>query len=56
MGYFGWPVYGENLGNVIETANNLIVKIRTNKFDKQDLVELAKVLEEIKTAAEKYEG
>jgi hypothetical protein len=51
------PAYGEvDLGSAIETAEKLIAKIKTNKFDKTDLVDLDRAICEIKTAAENYEG
>lgn len=56
MGYHFYPVYGEvDLGSAIETAEKVIEKIKTNKFDKDDLVELADALVEIKTAIEEDE-
>ena len=42
MGWMGWPVYGEDIGSAIEDAEKIIAKIKTNKFDNQDLVELFK--------------
>ena len=56
MGRPLWPVYGEDLGSAIETAEAVIAKIKTNKFDKDDLVELDHAIAEIKTAIEHYEG
>lgn len=56
MGKFGFPYYGEDLGSAVETAEKVIAKIKSNKFDKEDLVELAKAIEEVKTAIEHYEG
>lgn len=56
MGYALWPVYGElDLGSAIETAEKVIAKIKSNKFDKDDLKELDKVLTAIKEKVEKYE-
>lgn len=55
MGWTGAPVYGEDLGSAIETAEKVIAKIKTNKYDKQDLVELEEALTEIKVAVEKHE-
>jgi hypothetical protein len=55
MGWVGYPVYGEDLGSAIETAEKVIAKIKTNKFDKKDLVELDKALTEIKTVIAKDE-
>ena len=56
MGWTGYPVYGEDLGSAIETAEAVIAKIKTNKFDKADLVELDKALVEIKAAIAKDEA
>lgn len=53
MGWLSFPVYGEDLGSAIETAEKVIAKIKTNKFDKEDLKELDKALTEIKTVIEK---
>lgn len=47
MGFHTYPVYGEDLGSLIETAKKLIAKIESNKFDEQDLKELANVNAEI---------
>lgn len=56
MGRVGAPVYGVDLGSAIETAEAVIAKIKTNKFDKSDLVELSKVFVEIITAIANDEG
>lgn len=50
MGFPGMWAYGEDLGSAIETAEAVIAKIKTNKFDKSDLVELDKALTEIRNA------
>jgi hypothetical protein len=55
MGWYSMPVYGEDLGSAIETAEKVIAKIKTNKFDTKDLVELDKALTEIKTVIAKDE-
>lgn len=47
MGYHNLPVYGEDLANAIETAKTIIAKIESNKYDEQDLKELAEVNAEI---------
>jgi hypothetical protein len=52
MGWFGYPVYGENVGSTIENVEKLIAKIKTNKFDKEDLVALSEAIVELKTAIE----
>ena len=57
MGRPLWPVYGQvDLGSAIETAEKVIAKIKTNKFDKNDLVELDNAVTEIKNAIDKNEG
>lgn len=55
MGKTGYPVYGEDLGSAIETAEKVLAKIKTNKYDKKDLVELDKALTEIKVVIAKDE-
>lgn len=50
MGWVGLPLYGTDLGSAIETAEKVIAKIKTNRFDKSDLVQLDKALSEIKDA------
>lgn len=51
MGYSGYPVYGDpDLGSAIEGAEELIAKIKTNKFDNEDLAELKGELEKIVSA------
>lgn len=50
MGRYGLPVYGEDLGSAIEDAEKLIAKIKTNKYDKTDLINLSKCFVEIITA------
>lgn len=56
MGFHLLPLYGDaDLGSAIESAEKVIAKIKTNKFDKQDLVDLATALETVKTAIDEYE-
>ena len=55
MGWHSFPVYGEDLGSAIETAEKVIAKIKTNKYDTKDLVELDKALTEIKAVIAKDE-
>ena len=44
MGKPGVPVYGnEDLGSAIESAEKIIAKIKTNKYSKEDLLELVEV-------------
>lgn len=56
MGFDYAPIYGElDLGSAIETAEKVIAKIKSNKFDNEDLKELDKVLTAIKEKVEEYE-
>lgn len=50
MGVPSLPFYGTDLGSAIETAEKVIAKIKTNRFDKEDLVELKEALAEIEKA------
>lgn len=48
MGFPGAWYYGKtDLGSAIETAEASIAKIKTNKFDNDDLVEVKKSLTEV---------
>lgn len=40
MGIAGLWAYGEDIGSAIETAENVLAKIKTNRFDTEDLSEL----------------
>lgn len=56
MGYDILPLYGElDLGSAIETAETVIGKIKTNKYDVEDLADLKKSLTAIVKACEKDE-
>lgn len=48
MGWTSLPVYGEDLGSAIEDAEKVLARIKTNKYDNEDLAELVEALEEIK--------
>lgn len=50
MGAPGLPFYGTDLGSAIEVVEKLIAKIKTNRFDKEDLVELHKAVVEMEKA------
>ena len=51
MGLWGLPLYGNiDLGSAIETVEAVIAKIKTNKFDKGDLIEFDKALTEVRNA------
>lgn len=56
MGRIGVPLYGQDLGSAIETAEKILAKIKTNKFDKADLKALADAMEEIVLACNGDEG
>jgi hypothetical protein len=44
MGFVGLPLYGEvDLGSAIEKQEQTMEKIKTNKYDKHDLLDLVKV-------------
>lgn len=38
----GLPLYGTDLGSAIEVSEKLLAKIKSGKYDKQTLIELAK--------------
>lgn len=40
MGYNWWPVYGEDIASAIQDVEKVVSKIKTNKFDKKDLIAL----------------
>lgn len=44
MGIANAPWYGEDLGSAIEIAEKILTKIKTNKYDAEDLNELAEAL------------
>lgn len=50
MGIMGAPLYGTDLGSAIEAVETIIDKIKTNRFDKEDLVELHKAVVEMEKA------
>lgn len=52
MGAPSMPWYGEDLGSAIETAEKFIAKIKSNKFDREDLYELKEALAEIVKAVD----
>lgn len=43
MGINSYPVYAEDIASAIEAAKILIAKIESNKYDEQDLKELAEI-------------
>ena len=47
MGRDTLPVYAEDLASAIEAGKKIIAKIESNKFDEQDLKDLAEVNAEI---------
>lgn len=57
MGFAGAWAYGNaDLGSAIETAEAVIAKIKTNKYDNDDIAELRKALAEIDKALTKNEA
>ena len=52
MGWIYLPVYGEDFGSAVENADKVLTKIKSNKFDKEDLVEFKKTLEDVVEAIE----
>lgn len=42
MGIMSLPLYGTDLGSAIEVSEKLLAKIKSGKYDKQTLIELAK--------------
>ena len=51
MGFPSMWLYGDaDLGSAIETIETVVAKIKTNKFDKSDLVELHKATVELDKA------
>jgi prefoldin subunit 5 len=56
MGIPSLWAYGEDLGSAIEVVEKKIAKIKTNKFDNEDLKELKDAVVEIITAVEKNEN
>lgn len=40
MGWIGYPVYGEDIGSAVEDVEKIVAKIKTNKFDNKDLIDL----------------
>lgn len=56
MGIANAPWYGEDLGSAIETAEAVIARIKSNKYDATDLTELAEVLETIRAEVAKNEN
>ena len=47
MGIHSMPWYGYDLGSAIESAEKVIAKIKTNRFDKSDLVKFKTTLEKV---------
>ncbi len=47
MGFNTFPVYAEDLASAIEASRKIIAKIESNKYDEQDLKELAIINAEI---------
>lgn len=47
MGFVGMWIYGHDIGSAIETAEGIITKIKSNRFDKSDLVKCKASLEKV---------
>jgi len=54
MGYHNLPLYGEDLGSAIESAEKALAVIKSNKFDNEDLLKLSDTLEAVIDAIEEY--
>ncbi len=55
IGIMSLPLYGTDLGTAIEVSEKLIAKIKTGKYDKETLLELAKANTEIISYAIQHE-
>jgi hypothetical protein len=55
MGILGLPLYGTDLGVAIEATEKLLAKIKSGKYDKETLIELAKANTEIISYAVQHE-
>ena len=44
MGLICAPLYGQDLGSAIEAAEKVMAKIKTNKYDKKDVILLQQAL------------
>jgi hypothetical protein len=53
MGIVGLPVYGHDIGSAIETADKVLAKIKTNRFDKSDLEKFRASLVSVVTELDK---
>jgi hypothetical protein len=51
MGIDWVPAYGKELGSAIEDVEMVISKIKTNKFDENDLLDLARASSELSISA-----
>lgn len=40
MGYPTYPVYAEDIASAVEDVEKIVKKIKTNKFDNEDLITL----------------
>ena len=57
MGVWGAPLYGNiDLGSAIENVEAVIAKIKTNKFDHDDVAELHKAVAELEKALTENEA
>lgn len=53
MGWPGYVIYGEDLGSAIEAVDKSLAKIKTNKYDKEDLIQLKQAMSEAGKAIDK---
>lgn len=54
MGWIGAPFYGEDLGSSVEKIEKCIAKLKTNKFDNEDLVDFRNAMAVSMEVVEKY--
>lgn len=54
MGKAGVPLYGVDLGSTVEKAEKILAVIKTNKFDKEDVLALRNELEDVLDELDKY--
>lgn len=55
MGILGLPLYGTDLGTAIEATEKLLAEIKSGKYDKETLIDLAKANTEIISYAVQHE-
>ena len=55
MGIMGLPLYGTDLATAIETSEKLLAKIKSGKYDKETLIDLAKANTDVISYAIQHE-